>query len=337
MKPIRVGVIGAGLMGERHCRVYANLRGVDFVGLFDIDPGRGREIADKYEARYFESPSALLREIDAVTIATPTPYHFDLAIESFAAGVHSLIEKPLTYTLDQGQKLCDSARESGLVVQVGHIERFNPAYIELKNVADDLPVVAIVIRRQNSADASNTDVDVINDLMIHDIDLLLNLVGLPVDGVTAYGRSLLGGAIDHAVANFQFRDGPIATLIASRITQQKVRTVDITARNAYVEGDLLNKSLAIHRRVFGEYVSAKYRQESVMERIHIPIFEPLLLQLQHFIGCIRDKRKPDVSVDDGLRAMEYATKIAHLVNSTAQPDNAPIESPLASAHAGSGG
>lgn len=322
MKAIRTGVIGAGMMGERHCRVYANLRGSEFVGVFDANPARGREIADRYEARFFESPASLLREVDAVTIATPTQFHFDLAIEAFNAGVHTLIEKPMTLTLEQGQNLVEAARQSGLVVQVGHIERFNPAYIELKNVADELPVVAIMIRRQNSFDASNTDVNVIYDLMIHDIDLLLDLVGQPVEGLTAYGRSTQGGAVDHAVANFRFRDGPIATLIASRITQQKVRTVDITARNVTVEGDFLNKSLAIHRRVFGEYVSAKYRQESVIERIHIPIFEPLMLQLQHFIGCIQDKRRPDVPVEDGLRAMYYASQIADAVQNTSQPDGA---------------
>jgi predicted dehydrogenase len=319
MKTIRVGVIGAGTMGERHCRVYAGLRGVEFVGVYDTNPGRGREVADKFEARYFESTTHLLREVDAVTIATPTPYHFDLAMEAFAAGAHTLIEKPMTYTLEQGQRLIDAARASGLIVQVGHIERFNPAYIELKNVADDLPVVAIAIRRLNSSDASNTDVDVVNDLMIHDIDLLLDLVGMPVEGVSAYGRSTSGSAIDHAVANFCFRDGPIATLTASRITQQKVRAVEITARNAYVEGDLLNKNLAIHRRVFSEYVSAKYRQESVIERLHVPVFEPLMLQQQHFISCINDQRQPDVSVEDGLRAMHYAAQIADAVRAASQP------------------
>jgi len=320
MRTIRAGVIGTGMMGERHCRVYANLRGVELVGVYDANPARGREVADKYDARYFDAPGALLREVDAVTIATPTQHHFDLAKEAFAAGVHTLIEKPMAFTLEQGEALVEAVRANGLVVQIGHIERFNPAYIELKNVADDLPLVAIMIRRQNSLDASNKDVDVIYDLMIHDIDLLLNLVGQPVEGVTAFGRSLQGNAIDHAVANFQFRDGPIATLIASRITQQKVRTIDITARNAYVEGDLLNKSLAIHRRVFGEYVSAKYRQESVIERIHVPVFEPLMLQLQHFVGCIREKRQPDVPAHDGLRAMQYAAHIAASVNSISQPD-----------------
>ncbi|HLF26120.1 MAG TPA: Gfo/Idh/MocA family oxidoreductase [Anaerolineae bacterium] len=329
MKPIRVGVIGVGMMGERHGRVYSNLRDTELIGVFDNNPGRGRAVADRYETRYFESPTALLGEVDAVTIATPTPYHFELAMQALAAGVHTLVEKPLAYTLDEAEKLVAAARSSGLVVQVGHIERFNPAYIELKNVADDLPLVAITIRRQNSYDASNKDVDVINDLMIHDIDLLLDLVGQPVEGVTACGRSLVGGAIDHAVANFSFRDGPIATLIASRITQDKVRTFDLTARNAYVEGDLLSKSIAVHRRVFSEFISAKYRQESVIERLHIPVAEPLLLELQHFIGCIQDQRQPDVSVEHGLRAMKYAAQIAESVRSMNQPYAGSLVNPLA--------
>src|SRR3989304_5977478 len=256
MKPVHVGVIGVGMMGERHCRVYSNLRGAELIGVYDTDPGRGREIADQYAVRYFESPFMLLREVDAVTIATPTQYHYDLSVEALKAGVHILVEKPMAQPLDQGERLAEVARASGLVAQVGHIERFNPVYLELKNVADDLPLVAIIIRRQNSFDASNKDVDV-----IYDMDLLLHLVGQPVEDLTAYGRSTYNGAIDHCVANFCFRDGPIATLIASRITQQKVRAVEMTARNAYVEADLLSKSLAIHRRVFSEYVSAKYRQE----------------------------------------------------------------------------
>jgi len=330
-KPIRTGVLGAGMMGERHCRVYASLRGVEFVGLFDTNAARGREIADKYEGRCFDSPTALLREVDAVTIATPTPDHFHLAMESIAAGKHTLIEKPMALTLEQGRRLVDAARDSGLVVAVGHIERFNPAYIELKNVADDLPLVAVVIRRQNSLDASNKDVDVIYDLMIHDIDLLLDLVGQPVESLTAFGRSTQGDAVDHAIANFQFRDGPIAALIASRITQQKVRSVDITARNAYVEGDLLNKSLTIHRRVFGMYDNNslhKYRQESVIERIYIPAAEPLMLQLQHFINCIREKRQPGVSAEDGLRAMQYATLIAESIRASAPPYRALHDDPF---------
>jgi predicted dehydrogenase len=324
MKLIRVGVIGAGLMGERHCRVYSTLRGAEFVGVFDVNHVRGHEVAEKYGARYFDSPIDLLREVEAVTIATPTPFHFDLAMEAFMTGVHALIEKPMALTLEQGRTLVETAHKNNLTVQVGHIERFNPTYAELKNVADDLPVVAIMIRRQNSFDASNKDVDVINDLMIHDIDLLLDLVGQPVETVSAVGRSVLNGAIDHCVANFCFRDGPVATLIASRVTQSKVRRVDITAQNAYVEGDLLSKSVSIHRRLANEYTGAKYRQESVIENIHIPVAEPLLLEQQHFLSCIREGKTPNVTVDDGLRAMEYAAQISELARRTARPDGQPV-------------
>lgn len=319
MKPIRVGVIGVGTMGERHCRVYSNMRGVELAGVFDANATRGHEVAEKYGVRYYDSAAELLRNVDAVTIATPTPHHFDLAMEAFHTGVHTLIEKPLAYTLEQGRQLSDTAQRSGLIVQVGHIERFNPAFTELKNVADDLPMVAIMIRRQNSFDASNKDVDVINDLMIHDIDLLLNLVGQPVEQVTAIGRTILNGAIDHCVANFSFKDGPVATLIASRITQTKVRTIDITGLNAYVQGDLLGKNVAISRRVMSQYQGAKYRQETVVENIHVPMAEPLLLELQHFVSCVRDHRPPTVSIDDGLKAMQYAAQIVELVRQTSQP------------------
>jgi predicted dehydrogenase len=319
MKPIRTGVIGAGLMGERHCRVYSTMRGSEFVGVFDVNHVRGHEVAEKYDARYYDSPLDLLREVDAVTIATPTPHHFDLALEAFQVGVHALIEKPLAYTLEQGQALVDAVHKSGLTAQVGHIERFNPTYTELKHVTDDMPVVAVMIRRQNSFDASNKDVDVINDLMIHDIDLVLDLIGLPVESVLATGRAVLNGAIDHAVASFSFQNGPMATLIASRVTQSKVRRIDITAQNAYVEGDLLSKSVSIHRRLSNEYTGAKYRQESVVENIHVPAAEPLLLQLQHFLTSIREQRQPIVPIADGFRAMRYAAQISEMARQSTTP------------------
>lgn len=329
----RVGVIGVGLMGERHCRVYNSLRSIDFAGVYDVDEKRGQEVAEKYETKYFGSVSDLLNEVDAVTIATPTPYHFDLAMRAFEKGIHTLIEKPMALTTEQAKTLVDTAHRENIIVQVGHIERFNPAFIELKNVGSAMSIVAITIRRLNSFDASNTDVDVIFDLMIHDIDLLLNLVDQPVESLTAYGRSTHNGAIDHAVANFCFKDGPIATITASRITQQKVRAVEITAPDAYVEGDLMNKNLVIHRRIVGDFVGqntynrsgTKYRQESLIERIHVPIHEPLMLQLQHFIDCVREKRTPDVSAEDGLNAMYYAESISRMIRATSQPHSVLVD------------
>jgi predicted dehydrogenase len=314
METIRVGVMGVGVMGERHCRVYSSLRHVHVVGVADRDANRGRAVAATYGTRYFEDHRQLLAEVDAVSIATTTPSHFDLAMESLEYGAHLLVEKPLTETLEQGQQLVTEAERHNRILQVGHIERFNPAYLELKNVTEGMRLVAINIRRLSPFDLSNTDVDVVRDLMIHDLDLAVNLVGTGVEGLNAWGRSISTSAIDHAVANLSFRDGPIVTLFASRITEQKVRLIEVIAVGAYIEADLLSKSVLVHRRTFPQYLDSdqvtKYRQESVIERIHVPMAEPLMLELHHFVECVREQRPSSVPGRDGLFVLQLAQAVA---------------------------
>jgi predicted dehydrogenase len=316
MNRVRVGVIGVGTMGERHVRVYANgLRQVDLIGIADLNPERGRAVAANYDTRYFADYHDLLKEIDAVSIVTTTPAHFSLAMEALQQGVHVLIEKPLTETLAQGEQLVAEAARRGKILQVGHIERFNPAFTELKNVTEGMRLVAVHVRRLSPFETSNTDVDVIRDLMIHDLDLVVNLVGNNLEGLSAWGRSLTTATTDHAVANLSFRSGPIATLVASRITEQKVRSIEVIAEGAYIEADLLGKSLLIHRRTFHRFFGAdKYRQESVIERIHVPVAEPLLLELRHFTECIIEGKTPQVSGKDGLYALQLAQAIADQIH-----------------------
>jgi len=314
MKTLRVGVIGVGVMGERHCRVYSNLRHVHVVGVADRDASRGRTVAANYETQYFEDHRQLLNEVEAVSIATTTPAHFDLAMESLKVGVHVLVEKPITETLEQGEQLVAEAGRRNRVLQVGHIERFNPAFLELKNVTEGMRLVAINVRRLSPFDLSNTDVDVIRDLMIHDLDLVINLVGTNLEGINAWGRSISTGAIDHAVANLSFRDGPITTLFASRITEQKVRLMEVIAEGAYIEADLLSKSVLVHRRTLPQYLDnhqvTKYRQESIIERIHVPMAEPLMLELRHFVECVREGKTSSVPGQDGLYALQLAQAVA---------------------------
>ena len=308
---IRVGVVGVGVMGERHCRVYSTLRGVDLIGITDLNAERGKTVADTYETRFFDSYQQLLAEVDAVNIVTITPTHFDLAMEALTNDVHVLVEKPLTETIEQGKQLVGEAERLDKVLQVGHIERFNPTFITLKNVTDGLRLIALNVRRLSPFDTSNTDVDVIRDLMIHDLDLVVNLVGSSLEGFSAWGRSFSTGAIDHAVANLSFRNGPIATLSASRVTEQKVRMLEITAEGAYIEADLLSKSIMIHRRARPELLdAAQYRQESFIERIQVPLVEPLVLELRHFIECIQEGKTSDVSGKDGLYALQLAKAMA---------------------------
>jgi len=314
MDIVRVGVIGAGSMGERHCRVYSNLRHVNLVGIADLDADRGRTVAYTHNTQFFEDYQQLLNQVDAVSIVTPTPAHFNLALEALEYNTHILVEKPLTKTVEQARQLVAKAKQQNKILQVGHIERFNPAFIELRNVTERLKLIAINVRRLSPFDTSNTDVDVIQDLMIHDLDLIASLMGKNLEGLNAWGRSIYNGAIDHAVANLSFRDGPIATLFASRITEQKVRSIEITAEGAYIEADLLGKNLLIHRRTFPHFDSAAYRQESIIERIHVPMVEPLRLELEHFVECIREGRTPKVPGEDGLYALQLAEAVTDQIH-----------------------
>jgi len=301
-------------MGERHCRVCANLPRVELIGIADLDGARGRQVAELYDTTYFSDQQALLSQLDAVTIAASTPVHYALSSECLEQGLHVMVEKPITERIEQAQELVRIAGDRGLVLQVGHIERFNPAYIELKHVTEGMRLIGINMRRLSPFDTSNTDVDVVRDLMIHDLDLVTDLVGPEIEGINAWGRSINTGGIDHAVANISFKDGPIATVFASRVTEQKVRAIEVIAEGAYIEADLLNKSVLVHRRTFPRYLDnhniTSYRQESVIERIHVPMFEPLMLELRHFVDCVRENCPSQVPGSDGLRALGLAETVA---------------------------
>ncbi|MEZ4641081.1 MAG: Gfo/Idh/MocA family oxidoreductase [Caldilineaceae bacterium] len=319
MNQVKVGVIGVGRMGQRHCRVYSTLRNAQLVGVSDANIDGGRKVAAEYDVPFFRNVEDLLDNVDAVSLATPTPLHFDLAMRCIEHGVHVLIEKPLADSLEQATKLTEAAERSGLVVQVGHIERFNPVFVELQNVLDDIKPIVVNMRRLSPYLGSNTDVDVVLDLMIHDIDLALALGGgMPIK-VNAYGLTAFSGVIDHAVVQLEFAGGLLTTMTASRITEQKVRALEITALDAYLEGDLMDKSISVHRRTTSEYQAhnhrgIKYRQESVVERIYVPMVEPLVQELQHFLDAINKGEASVVPARDGLQALQLADQIRNLIH-----------------------
>jgi predicted dehydrogenase len=315
MDQLRIGVIGAGMMGQRHCRIYSNMRRAQLVGICDARPEVGSQVAQQFEVPFYENLHDLLLHVDAVSLVTPTPSHFEIAMRCLAKGIHILVEKPITETVEHAERLTQTAEASNLIVQVGHIERFNPTYSELKNVLEDMTPLAVNFRRLSPYQGSNTDVDVVLDLMIHDLDLMLDLVQQEPVVIHAYGLTALSGAIDHAVAHLSFTSGPLLTVTASRVTEQKVRTIEVTAKEAYLEGDLLNKSISVHRRTIGEYLNNnKYRQESIVERIHVPIFEPLFLELQDFVDCIVEGKVPRVPARDGFNALRLADAIRAMIH-----------------------
>ena len=318
MNHLRVGVIGVGRMGSRHCRIYANMRKVQLEGVFDSNPATSESIARQYEVANFSSYEDLLDHVDAVSIATPTDVHFEQVMTAIDRGIHVLVEKPLAYNLEEAAEIVDALTNTKLVVQVGHIERFNPAYIELKNVLENLTPIAVNFYRLSPFKGSNLDVDVILDLMIHDTNLFYDLLQEEPTRIEAFGTSVFSRVIDHAQATICLNAGGIISLTASRVTEHKVRLIEVIAKDAYVRCDLLNKNVSIRRSTVGEYFSnshpgVKYHQESIVEWINVPSFEPLYLQQQHFVDCVFDNTGPVVTAEDGYKAMNLAIEVQNRV------------------------
>lgn len=319
MDRIRTGVIGLGRMGKHHCRVHSNLREAELVGVFDINGKTTSELSQFYEVPGYDSLDHLLANVDAVSIATPTPTHFEIMQRCIEHHVHFLVEKPILDSIDHIESLINMVAGSGLVIQVGHIERFNPTFMELKHVVEHLKVFAINFRRLSPYRVSNKDVDVVLDLMVHDLDLCNDLTGLEPIAINAFGLNPFSDSLDHVVAQLMYSTGLVMTLTASRITEQKVRTVEVTAEDAYVEADFLNKSIYIHRCSTGEYSSnnnngVKYQQDSMIQRIMVPSAEPLALEIKHFINCITNGSTPCVPISAGLQAFCLAERIRNQAN-----------------------
>lgn len=320
MKRVKIALLGAGRMGRNHARVFSTLRYADLVGIHDPNAAVGTALAHQHEVEYFSDVNALLDKVDAVSIVTPTPWHHELALACLERGLDVFVEKPFTTTVAEAVDVAAAVEKSGCILQVGHIERFNPAYRELKAVLEGMTPLVVNFNRLSTYVGSNTDVDVVLDLMVHDIDLALDLAGeMPID-VIAHGMTALSGSIDYASVILKFRNLPMVTLTASRITEQKVRAINVTALEAYLEADLMNKSVSAHYRTVGEYVSGthtggKYRQESVVERIQVPIAEPLYHELEHFLLCVRNRNVPLVTAEHGLANLRLSEEIRrHILN-----------------------
>ncbi len=309
MNPVKIGVIGTGRMGQSHCRVYSNLRHARFVGVCDLNADLGKEIARRHEVSFFRDVDSLLENVDAVSVCTTTPYHYEIVKRCLEQDIHVMVEKPFTETLEQAEALAAAASKSKAIVQVGHIEKFNPAFIELRKVLDGMEVLAMNFNRLSPFQGSNVDVDVILDLMIHDIGLVVDMFHAEPISVDAHGFSVFTDTIDHGLAVLKYEPEQLLTLTASRVTEQKIRAISVTTREAYVEADLLHKTIEVHRRTLGNYVnqknSVKYRQESLIERIVVPAMEPLFLELQDFVTCVSEARTPQVTAGDGYNALRF--------------------------------
>ncbi|MEC4804127.1 MAG: Gfo/Idh/MocA family oxidoreductase [Jaaginema sp. PMC 1079.18] len=317
-QPIRVGVIGVGSMGQHHTRVLSLLKDVELVGVSDINVERGLDTASKYRARFFESYLDLLPHIDAACIAVPTRLHHRVGLDCLQAGVHALIEKPIAASISEAESLVNAAAEHNCILQVGHIERFNPAFQELSKVLKTEKLLALEAHRMSPYSHRANDVSVVLDLMIHDIDLLLDLVPAPVVKLTASGNNCSGsgGYLDYVTATLGFANGTIATLTASKVTHRKIRRIVAHCQNSLTEADFLNNEILIHRQTTAncmtDYGQVLYRQDGLIEKVYTSNIEPLRAELEHFVNCVRGGNQPSVGGEQALKALRLASSIEQM-------------------------
>jgi len=302
VKPLRVGVVGVGYLGRFHARIYADMPDVELVGVADVDAARAREIADQHRCQAYTDAAELLGRIDAVSIAVPTIYHVDVARPFIERGVHMLIEKPIAPTSQQAEVLVQLAERAGIVFQVGHLERFNAGIMELAARVQQ-PRFLEVHRLGTFVDRA-TDVDVVTDLMIHDIDIVLSLVQSSIRHIAADGIPVITDQVDIANARIEFENGAVANVTASRVSNKKLRRIRIFGRERYYGLDYIEQKLEIVRAV-PDAAGGKW-PKIVTESLDVTPHPPLDTELAHFIRCVRTGETPLVNGRVGLEALRVA-------------------------------
>ncbi len=307
---IKAAVVGVGHIGREHARIYSQLDDVDFVGVYDIDENVCRRVAQQHRVRAFSNPAEICDAVDCVTIATPTSTHFEVAMPFLLKGKSVLIEKPITNSVETARTLVDTARAHGCIIQVGHIERFNPVIRSLQPLLTHPRFIEA--SRLSPYPGRSTDIGVVLDLMIHDLDIILSLARSPIVTIDAVGVPVLSKGEDIANARIRFENGCVANISTSRISPDKLRKIRIFQEDTYISLDYQHQSGEIYRKI-----------ESRITREKVPVTkeEPLRLELASFVECVRRKDEPVVSGEQGYAALEVALRITKLIeeNLTAHP------------------
>jgi len=310
MKPVRCAVIGAGYLGKFHAEKYAALKDCELVAVVDADETTARTIAERHEVRALVDYRELLGAVDAVSIVVPTSLHHAVSHDFLDAGAHVLVEKPITVTLEEADELIRIADRNKRILQVGHLERFNAAVLGL-GLAEEPPLF-IESHRLSPFNPRATDVSVVLDLMIHDIDIILDMMGSEVERIDASGTPVLTDELDIANARITFQNGAVANVTASRVSMKTERKMRLFRPNAYISIDFQNRVLVRHKT--GQKEMFPGIPEIETEESVFASGDALLEEIKHFIGCIREGREPLVSGRAGRRALATAIEIAQLLN-----------------------
>lgn len=310
MSTLRSAVIGVGYLGNFHAQKYAAIPGVELVGVVDNDPKRGAEIAATLGTHAYSDHRELIGRVDAVSVVVPTQYHYAVARDFLAAGVHVLIEKPITVTIEEADELITLAEQNRVVFQVGHLERFNPVLVALDGILQEPLFIESV--RIAPFKPRGTDVNVVLDLMIHDIEIIQHIVKSPVERVDAIGAPVFTGEEDIANARILFENGCVANVTASRISLKSERKMRIFQRDAYITLDFQNRKVLVAQKGSGELFPG-VPNVKVDER-ELGEADALRSEIESFIAAIREGKPPQVSGHDGRMALETALKINTSLN-----------------------
>ena len=316
---LKVAVIGAGMMGKNHLKTYKNMQGVELVGVYDIFPEAAAAAAEMFGIKAFSSLEEVAANVDAVSVVTTSVTHCEVGDFFLNKGIHCLIEKPLAATEDECKKLIASAKKNNVVLLVGHIEEFNPAVEQLaKILSDNSKIRSLTAQRMSAASGRITDVDVAMDLMIHDIEVVQNLVKSPVKNVEAVSVKTPDNASgkNYISALVEFENGVTANLTASRITQARVRTLTVTTDTNYIDMDFINQSINVHSQGRMPYVNQEsipdwmnYGLKGSVEQLFIPTNQPLQAELTHFVACVNGKATPRITGEKALEALRVIWKV----------------------------
>jgi len=309
MDPVRTAVIGVGYLGKFHAQKYATLPNSRLVAVCDNNIETAKHIANELDTQAVDSFAAIKDQIDAVSIVVPTQLHHSIAKQCLEAGKHVLLEKPMTTTAKQAKELVELAQNKNVKLQIGHLERFNPAILSLEEILKT--PLFIESHRVAPFNPRGADVNVILDLMIHDIDIILDIVGAPVKRIDAKGVAVLSKDIDIANARLEFENGCVANVTASRAGMKSERKMRLFQHDAYITIDFQNKKVGIHRKGAGELypgVANISSEERIFEQ-----GDALLAEIESFLDCIQNDKHPKVDGNAGLHALETAIEITRLL------------------------
>ncbi|RYG05662.1 MAG: Gfo/Idh/MocA family oxidoreductase [Chitinophagaceae bacterium] len=317
---LKVGVFGVGHLGKFHLNNWKEINGVELVGFFDPNDVAAQEVSEKYQLPRFLEPERLMDVVDAVDIVAPTNYHFDLCKMAIRKGKHVFVEKPLANTMEEARELVKLVKESNIKFQVGHVERFNPAYLAVQHL--ELNPMFIEVHRLAQFNPRGTEVSVILDLMIHDIDIILKLVRSEVKTISASGVAVMTETPDIANVRVEFNNGCVANLTSSRISMKKMRKVRVFQKDAYIGMDFLNKKTEIIRQKTPQDLDAftfdldtpggGKKTIAILNPL-VPEVNAIKMELEKFRDAINDNTPTLVSEVDGYRAMDVAHQILHKI------------------------